>query len=62
MEARFELRSYGFQPGRGCHDAIGSLPFTGGNSLTSADTYFSRLQLWLSPGKARPQQPERLPH
>jgi retron-type reverse transcriptase len=21
-EARFELRSYGFRPGRGCHDAI----------------------------------------
>jgi RNA-directed DNA polymerase len=24
-EARFEARSYGFRPGRGCHDAIGSL-------------------------------------
>jgi RNA-directed DNA polymerase len=24
-EARFEPRSYGFRPGRGCHDAIGSL-------------------------------------
>ena len=24
-EARFEPRSYGFGPGRGCHDAIGSL-------------------------------------
>jgi len=24
-EARFESRSYGFRPGRGCHDAIGSL-------------------------------------
>jgi RNA-directed DNA polymerase len=24
-EARFEHRSYGFRPGRGCHDAIGSL-------------------------------------
>jgi RNA-directed DNA polymerase len=24
-EARFELRSYGFRPGRGCHDAIESL-------------------------------------
>jgi retron-type reverse transcriptase len=22
-EARFEARSYGFRPGRGCHDAIG---------------------------------------
>lgn len=24
-EARFEPRSYGFRPGRGCHDAIGSI-------------------------------------
>ena len=24
-EARFEPRSYGFRPGRGCHDAIESL-------------------------------------
>ena len=24
-EARFEARSCGFRPGRGCHDAIGSL-------------------------------------
>jgi RNA-directed DNA polymerase len=24
-EARFEPRSYGFRPGRGCHDAIGAL-------------------------------------
>ena len=24
-EARFEARSYGFRPGRGCHDAIESL-------------------------------------
>ena len=24
-EARFEPRAYGFRPGRGCHDAIGSL-------------------------------------
>jgi RNA-directed DNA polymerase len=23
-EARFEPRSYGFRPGRGCHDAIGA--------------------------------------
>ena len=22
-EARFETKSYGFRPGRGCHDAIG---------------------------------------
>ena len=24
-EARFEPRSYGFRPGRGCHDAIGAI-------------------------------------
>ena len=24
-EARFESRSYGFRPGRGCHDAIGAI-------------------------------------
>ena len=24
-EARFELKSYGFRPGRGCHDAIGAI-------------------------------------
>lgn len=24
-EARFEPKSYGFRPGRGCHDAIGAI-------------------------------------
>jgi len=24
-EARFEAKSYGFRPGRGCHDAIGAI-------------------------------------
>ena len=24
-EARFEARSYGFRPGRGCHDAIAAI-------------------------------------
>ena len=28
-EARFEPRSYGFRPGRGCHDAIESIYLTG---------------------------------
>ena len=27
-EARFEPRSYGFRPGRGCHDAIGAIYWT----------------------------------
>ena len=25
LEARFEPRSYGFRPGRGCHDAIAAI-------------------------------------
>ena len=28
-EARFEPRSYGFRPGRGCHDAIEAIYQTG---------------------------------
>jgi RNA-directed DNA polymerase len=28
-EARFEPRSYGFRPGRGCHDAIEAIYSTG---------------------------------
>jgi RNA-directed DNA polymerase len=27
-EARFEPRSYGFRPGRGCHDAIAAIFWT----------------------------------
>ena len=33
-EARFEPRSYGFRPGRGCHDAIAAIFWTMAGSRT----------------------------
>jgi RNA-directed DNA polymerase len=33
-EARFEPRSYGFRPGRGCHDAIAAIFWTVAGSRT----------------------------
>ena len=35
-EARFEPRSYGFRPGRGCHDAIEAIYWTLNGSRTRA--------------------------
>ena len=33
-EARFEPKSYGFRPGRGCHDAIGAIHTTASGKST----------------------------
>ena len=54
-EARFEPRSYGFRPGRGCHDAIeADLPHRQGQEPEAAMGARRRLGRGVRPDRPRP--------